>query len=469
MSYIFRLICFFFLVGCIGSCKIAETPTLPPIKEVPETFIKTNDSASIGDIPREKFFTDPKLVELIDIAVENNPNLQIAIQRIEIARAHYQVGRGALYPTLDAITRTRSGDLQPNLLNNTIHGDKNVANRVQQNFVGFQSIWEADLWGKLRSRRKAAFSRFLASEKGRHLVTTALVAEVASLYYELLRFDNELQIIQKNIEFQEIALEMIKIQKIGGKATELAVQQFNAQLLRTQSLLYEKQQQIIEVENRLNLLLGRYPQEIERGESILHQQLPEMLDAGVPFEMLLKRPDVMQAELELLASSADLEAARAEFLPSIVITPYMGLNAGSFSSLLSVPETLVFGFLTGITAPLFNRFWIKSNHQSAVARNKIAFHNYQNALYAAYQEVVNSLNRIENYKQVYELRVQETEVLLDAVSTSNDLFSAGYATYLEVITAQERVLEAELGKTNKRKEVFLSVIDLYRALGGGWR
>ncbi len=423
----------------------------------------------MGDLQWQYFFNDQFLIDLIDIAIQNNLDLLSTAQRIEMARANYEIGRGALLPTVDIRFRGRTGDLSTPLLEDNINGVRNIENQTQDYFLGFQSLWEADLWGKLRNRRKAAYLRFLASEQGRHLVTTSLVAEVGRLYHELLGLDNELETIQKNIEFQEVALELIKIQKIGGRATELAVQQFQAQLLRTQSLGFEKRQRIIEVENQLNLLLGRYPQPITRGESILKQHLPEVIKAGVPSDMLLRRPDVQQAELELHAARADVEAARAEFLPSFTITPYAGVHAGRVTSIFNTPESLIFGFITGTTAPIFLNNRIKSEYNRSIARNMEAYYAYQSSILTGYQEVLTNLNRIENYREVYNLREKETEVLLDAVSTSNDLFSAGYATYLEVITAQGSVLEAELSMTNTRKEIFLSIIDLYRALGGGWK
>jgi NodT family efflux transporter outer membrane factor (OMF) lipoprotein len=453
----------------MSSCRIAEPPQLPPAAKLPASFLGSTDTLSMGDLQWQYFFNDQFLIDLIDIAIQNILDLLSTAQRIEMARANYEIGRGALLPTVDIRFRGRTGDLSTPLLEDNINGVRNIENQTQDYFLGFQSLWEADLWGKLRNRRKAAYLRFLASEQGRHLVTTSLVAEVGRLYYELLGLDNELETIQKNIEFQEVALELIKIQKIGGRATELSVQQFQAQLLRTQSLGFEKRQRIIEVENQLNLLLGRYPQPITRGESILKQHLPEVIKAGVPLDMLLRRPDVQQAELELHAAKADVEAARAEFLPSFTITPYAGVHAGRVTSIFNTPESLIFGFITGITAPIFLNNRIKSEYNRSIARNMEAYYAYQSSILTGYQEVLTNLNRIENYREVYNLREKETEVLLDAVSTSNDLFSAGYATYLEVITAQGSVLEAELSMTNTRKEIFLSIIDLYRALGGGWK
>lgn len=469
-EFLYRLSYFIGFLSLIVGCQVAAPPQLPPVTALPAAFTGSTDTISMGDLIWEDFFNDPYLVELIDIALKNNLDLLTAVQRIEVASANFQISKGALLPLLSGRVSANVGsNINNNVLNNVANQDQNAANVGQNYFLGLESSWEADLWGKLRNRKQAAYLRFLSSEKGKHLLTTSLVAEVARLYYELLGLDNELETIRKNVALQEIALEMIKIQKLGGRATELAVQQFSAQLLRTKSLGFEKQQRIIEAENELNLLLGRFPQPIERGESILVQHLPRVMRVGVPADMLLRRPDIQQAELGLAAAKADVEAARAEFLPSFVITPYAGLNATNLSLIFNTPESVALGFFSGLAAPIFSKNRIRANYNRSVAENTQAFYTYQQAILTGYQEVESGLQRVENLKSVYQLREQEAEVLSNAVSTSNDLFAAGYASYLEVITAQKRLLEAELSMTITRKEIFLSVIDLYRALGGGWR
>ncbi|MDX5422067.1 MAG: TolC family protein [Hymenobacteraceae bacterium] len=469
---IHKFLGFLLLLLLVTGCKVFTPPQpdpLPARAKMPVSFGDSTDSTSLGDISWEQFFNDEHLVDLIDIALQNNPDQLVALQRIEMARANYNIARGAMLPSLDARFRVRSGNIYNNMLSGTIYGDRNTVTQTQNHFLGLQSTWEIDLWGRLKNRKKAAYVRFLATEKGQHLLTTTLVAEVARLYYELLGLDNELEAIEKNVELQETALEIIKIQKIGGRATELAVQQFHAQLLRTQSLGYEKKQRIAEVENQLNLLLGRYPQPIPRGESILLQHLPEVVQAGVPSDLLLRRPDIQQAELNLLAAKADVASARAAFLPSFTITPYAGFHTRSLPSMFNTPESIVMGFLGGITAPIFQQRVIREDFNRSVAANKEAFYTYQKSILTGYQEVLTNLQKVENFKKAYTLREQEAEVLTNAVSTSNDLFMAGYASYLEVITAQGSVLEAELSKANTRKEIFLAIVDLYRSLGGGWQ
>jgi len=467
-SLLYQSVYTILLLVLIASCKITE-PQIPALAPMPTAFEAEGDSVSIGDIAWQDFFSDSVLVALIDTGISRNLDRLSAVQRIEIARANYDIRRGALLPSLDGRYRLRSGNIRNNVLRGTINGDDNVDAQTAQWFVGLQSTWEADLWGKLRSKREASYARFLATEQGVHLLNTSIVAEIARLYYELLGLDYELNAIRRNIALQEVGQEVIQIQKIGGRATELAVQQFQAQLLRTRSLDYERRQRLVEVENQLNLLLGRYPQSIERGDSLAAQQLPEFVDAGVPSDLLRRRPDVQQAELTLVAARADVDAAKAAFLPSLTFTPYMGFQAGTFPSLFTTPESLVVGLLNGITAPIFQQNRLKAEYSQMVAQNLQSFYDYQQAILTGYQEVLTSLQRVENFRQAYELRQQEADVLLAAVSTSNDLFAAGYATYLEVITAQERVLEAELGMINTRKEIFLALTTLYQSLGGGWQ
>lgn len=459
---------FLFLLIFLGSCKIAEPPNLPGLSEMPKTFTEGADTVSVGDIPWNEFFRDSHLVGLIESALDNNLDLLAAIQRVEMAQADFQLRRGALLPSVQGRVTANAGNLNNRMIGNGVP-DRTRQNLNHNYFIGFQSTWEADVWGRLRNMRKAAYLRYLASDKGRQLIRTTLIAEVARLYYELLTLDNELEIVQKNIELQEVALEVIRIQKMGGRATELAVQQFTAQLLGTRALEYEIRQNIIESENNLNLLLGRYPEPIERGVTIVEQPLPRSFRAGVPSDLLLRRPDIREAELNLTAAKADIEAARAAFLPSFIISPYAGLNATSAALLFQTPESIAIGALASMIAPIFNRREIRANYDRTVAQGMESVYAYQQTILEGYQEVVTGLARIDNYENMYELKAQEVEVLQNGVSTANDLFTTGYASYLEVITAQRGVLEAELERANIRMEIFLSVIELYRSLGGGWK
>ena len=462
----------------ISSCRTVSIPPTAPTIKVPTTFASTTDSSSVGDLNWKAFFDDDNLVGLIDSALAHNPDLQLAVQRINVARANYDYTKGALRPSVNAVasagvdrfgkyTMNGVGNFDTNFSDN-ISGAQQIPNPTPDYFLGVRSTWEVDLWGKLRNQRKAAYIRFLASDKGRHLVMTALVAEVARLYYTLLALDSEQDIIQENIQLQQKAVELVQVQKDAGRVTELAVQQFTAQLLNTQGLEVQIRQQIVAVENQLNLLLGRYPQPIARGRLIQEQTLPPQIKAGISAQMLRRRPDIRQAELEMEAAHIDVAIARAQFLPSLTLSPYVGLNSFRAAYLFN-PVSLAAGILGGLSAPVFNRRFLKSNLIVSEAQGKAAFYGYQKVVLTGFSEVMTSLRGLDNYRQVAELQAKEASVLKQSVTISNELFRGGYAAYLEVITAQRSVLEAQLALINTKQAQFHSLIDLYRALGGGWQ
>jgi NodT family efflux transporter outer membrane factor (OMF) lipoprotein len=333
-------------------------------------------------------------------------------------------------------------------------------------FLGFRSSWELDIWGKLKDRKRAAYSRFLASQKGRQWLATQIVSQVAAMYYELLALDNQLKIVQRNISLQQSGLEIVEAQMAGGRATALAVRQFKAQVLQTRGAAINIRRSIAATENALNSLLGRFPIEVPRDSSLMSKVVPDRLQTGIPAEVLLRRPDIQEAELELLASKADISAARKALLPSLSLNPYVGLNAFK-APLVFSPASIVGGIAGSLVGPIINRSALKNGVKIANASQASAFYNYQKNIVQGYNEVMTQLQSIDNLKKSYSLKTMQVETLKEAVATANDLYLAGYASYLEVIVAQGSVLNAELEQTDIKKETFDSVINLYRALGGG--
>ncbi len=469
-----------FSVGILMSCKLAPPVRTPDTEPLPSSFIeKADTTSSSGQLLWKEFFDDPYLLKLIELGIANNLDLKVAIQRIEMAKANVRVAKGALFPTLSmnaAIGQRKFGEYTMDGIGNfdtnfsqSLPEDKRVPEHLPDYYGGLQSNWEIDLWGKLRNQKKAAAARFLATEKGRHLITTGLVAEIARGYYELIALDNELEIIRENSQLQQTAVDLIHAQKAAGRATELAVKQFTAQLLNTKSLEARLRQMIVHNENQINLLLGRFPQPIPRGNPILQQTLPEGIKTGIPSELLTRRPDIAQAELSLQAARFNVDAARAAFLPSLVISSSLGLQSFRPEKFLNAPGAVAYSIFGGLTAPLFNRNIIRSDFQRASAEQTGLFYEYQKLIINGFQETVTGLQRIDNLQTAATFKQQEVNILQGAVSTSNDLYLAGLASYLEVIMAQKNVLEAELELAETRKEQFFSVIDLYRALGGGWQ
>ncbi|KAA2239300.1 efflux transporter outer membrane subunit [Chitinophaga agrisoli] len=471
------------LLSAALGCRLPQPLVTPAGQSLPAAFgtdtaFSDVDTSGIGNQPWQQFFKDPQLRALIDTALHNNYELMTAKEQVKISGAVLLAARRAWLPSLDInasagidkygkYTMNGVGNFDTNLSSN-ISKDQHVPESPTPDlFLGLRSNWELDLWGKLRQRKYAAQARYLASAQGQRLVSTLLVSAVAAHYYELIALDNELAIIQKNITLQETALATVQIQQSAGKATLLASQQFEAQLLDTRSLEFATRQRMLAVETELNYLLGRFPQPVARASALTVDTLAAAWQPGVPASLLINRPDIKQAELELTAAKADVNAARAAFLPSLNITPYAGYNAFK-AGLLLEPASFAYGVLGSITAPLFNQKQLQAQYRINESGGKISFYNYQQKILQAYQEVAVAMGNVYNQRQVLALRSKEVGVLQSAVSTANDLFLGGYASYLEIITAQKSVLEAELALIHTRREVLAGTVRLYQALGGGW-
>jgi len=466
------------LIGGLWSCGNYKAATFKPTAALPDTFKNQHDTLTSANLPVHAFFKDAYLLRLIDSAMTSYPDVLAAYQRIQIAEAQLSFAKSARLPQVDLNLSAgieRYGDYTMNGVGNydtnlspNINNNQRIPTPTTDYFAGFRSTWEVDIWGKLKNQQKASLSRFLATQNGFQWVKTELAAAIATQYYKLLALDIESAIIQKNIKYQENALEIVKVQKMGGRATELAVQQFVAQLAHTQALYHSTAQQITEAENQLKLLTGRFSPTIDRDTSIMSLRVPDQLNTGVPAQMLLNRPDVRQAEYELLAMNADIRSARAAFFPALTLTPYVGYNAFK-AALLFNPGSAVFGVIGGLTAPVLNRKKIKAEYNTKVAEAKIALSNYQKTALTGYKEVMDNLKGMENYANYYKLKTQEVSALRNAVSVADDLYLVGRASYLEVITAQRNVLDAELELAVSKKDIYLSQVNLYRALGGGWK
>ncbi|RFS19753.1 TolC family protein [Chitinophaga silvatica] len=464
----------YILIGCIsliaGGCSIPKHTVMPERVAVPVSA----DTISLNHIAA--IFQDEKLRALIDTALKNNYDLLAASQRVSIAQANLMQAKNAWLPTLNVAltagvdkyadyTLNGVGNFDTNLSPN-ISKDQRIPGPTPEYFAGLRSSWEIDLWGKLKGKRQAAYSRFLSSMEGRRLLTTQIVAGVAGLYYELIALDNEATIIERNIQLQEAALATVRIQKEAGRATELAVQQFNAQLLSTKALAYGVKQEVALLENQLNVILGRFPQPVSRTSFKDLGAIPELTSKGIPVQLLLNRPDIHQAELELSATKADVKAARASFFPALSITPYAGFNAFKAGLLFQSPASIAWGVAGNLVAPVFNQKQLKAQYNITNANAYTAFYNYQQSIINGYQEVATAVNKLENQQQTYLLKSEEVRILQEAISTANILFTTGYANYLEIITAQKSALEAELALVTTKRGTYQGLVSLYRALGG---
>jgi len=471
-----QIIYIVFALLIFSGCKTLNTDLTIPEKKIPSSFSSAStDTTNIAEINWRQYFADTLLVKLIDTALAGNIDLQMALQRIEAARASVKLANGTLLPQVGL--NINGGVRKFGLY--TMDGAGNISTEITPGqivpinlpdmYVGLNASWEIDIWGKLRNQRKSTFANYLSSIEGTNFVISNLVADVGIAYYVLIALDNELEIIRQTIQKQQEALEVIKLQKETGRANELAVQQFQAQLLNSQALEFETMQQILEQENLINFLLGRYPQTVQRSKEVLFQEMPQQFASGIPSQLLSNRPDIREAEFQVQASKFDLKSAKAAFFPNLNITAGLGFQAFNPEFLFASPASLAYSVLGGLVAPLVNMNALKAQFNTARSSQLTAMYNYQKTILKGYVEVVNELSSIENLKQMNLLKKQEGDVLVQSVETSIELYKNAKANYLEVFLAQQHSLHTQLELISVNKRKYIATVNIYKALGGGWR
>lgn len=327
--------------------------------------------------------------------------------------------------------------------------------------------WEVDIWRKLRNERDAAIQRYLATSEGRSFAITHLVSEIAESYYDLLSLDGQLGILERMVEIQEKALDSVRLKKSAGRVTELAVRRFEAEVLKNRSRLFEVRQKIVETENRLNHLAGRYPQSIPRSQDAFLLSQLGLIQAGIPSDLLRNRPDVRQAELALKAAGLEVKAAAARFYPELTVSAALGLESFTLGSPILAKENMMYGAAANLMGPLINRSAIRAAFKGASAHQVAAVYRYQQAVLKAYVEVVNELSQIRNTGQAYELKSKQVEALTSSVALSGQLFDSARADYTEVLLTQREALEARVELVELRQTQLMAAVKAYKALGGG--
>jgi multidrug efflux system outer membrane protein len=457
-----------------ASCAPKRTANVREVK-LPDAYEAAPGQQSLEPIPWSDYFRDPQLVELLTLAVKHNYDLQIALQRIEVARAGVRQATGAWVPQvgLAAGVGVRKFGLY------TMDGAGNAATEIRPGqtvpvhlpdfYLGLQASWEVNLAGRLRHLKESAKARYLATVEGANLVITSLVSDVAVAYYELAAVDRSLEVVQQTLVRQEEALEAMQVQKAAGLTNELAVQQFAGQLADTRALQAKLKQQARTIENQLNLLVGRPPQSIGRAADALTRELEEPAPLGVPSDLLRSRPDIRAAEHRMRAAGWDVKAARAAFYPSIRITSGVGYQAFNPRFLFPTPASIAYSVAGGLVAPLVDRSGIKAQFETASALQVQAMYEYQSTILGGFIDVASSLATVEQIDEIVEHRTDQLNALGETIATADLLFEAGQASYLEVLTAQQNALAAELKLIEALKVQRLSRLLLYKALGGGWR
>lgn len=463
-------------VFLISSCSLPSYLKKTENKTIPDAYNASvaQDTVNTASIKWKDFFKDQNLELLIDEALKNNQELNITLQEINIAQNEVRARKAAYLPFLGigaggGVERTprytRNGAVDEVT---DITPGKKIPTVLPDMTVGLVASWEVDIWKKLRNSKKSAMHRYLSSVEGKNFMVTHLVSEIANSYYELLALDNQLDIVKKNIEIQSNALAIVKQEKEATRVTELAVRKFEAEVFHTRSLQFDIQQQIVETENRINFLVGRFPQPVQRNSQPLIDLVVDTVRSGIPSQLLQNRPDIRQAERQLAANKLDVKSAKAQFYPALNIVAGVGFNAFNPKYLIN-PESILLPIAGSLVAPLINRNAIKAEYYSASARQVQAAYNYERTILNAYIEVVNQLSNVNNLKNSYELKSKQVDALNQSISISTGLFRSARADYMEILMTQRDALQSKFELVETKRQQMNAMVNIYRALGGGWK
>jgi NodT family efflux transporter outer membrane factor (OMF) lipoprotein len=453
----------------VWGCNRQQTAVLPTLS------LPVDSSLQLP--PARVFFPEKSLQALIDTAMRHNPDYLAYQQQLSIAKAQLYAAKRGLLPQLDVYvgagnrrfgeyTMDGVGNFDTNFSPN-IRRDQRMTNPLPDYQLSARASWELDIWGRLNAMRKAAAARYLATEAGIRWQQTQLVSEVAMQYYKLRALFEIQHIVSENARLQEAGLQLVNIKLEAGRSNALAVQQFEAQLARTKALYHQIEMDKINSQALLKLQLGLT--ELNKLDTLPLSQLDfsSRTYTAVPAAVMQQRPDIQAAQYALEAAGADLKAMQAAFFPQLVLTPEFGLqsfNAGKFLD----PASLAWQLVGGITAPVFRQGQLKAGKKQAEAQRLQAFQLYRKTVLQAYTEVFQCLQLANELDKQYNEKQKQVESLQLAVKYATELFAAGFASYLEVVVAQNDVLEAEMERVRVQLERYSNQVALYRATGGGW-
>ncbi len=466
----FNLTGILLLVLIWSGCKVSkDVPTPQNIAPVEFRSSNSTDSTSIGNIALKDFITDTTIQHLIDTALVKNIDLQIALKNIDAAALLFKQSRLNNIPQLNLQVTASSSRPSDNSLNGLSLNQFTGSSRIEDYSTSLDVVWEADIWGKIRSQKAGALANFLQTEEVKKAIQTRLVADVANGYYNLLMMDAQLEIAKQNLKLNDSTLRIIKLQFTAGQVTSLAVQQAEAQQLVAAQLIPNLEQNLTIQENALSVLIGTLPKSISRQNRLENIVLPQELNAGFPSAMLTRRPDIKAAELALKAANARVGVTKASLYPTLNISASGGLNAFKASNWFTVPASL-FGLASGgITQPVFQRRQLKTNYEVAKIDREKSVIQFRQSVLNAVGEVSDELTRVEKLKTQYALAEKRFQTSQLASKNASLLFKSGMASYLEVINAQSNLLQSELQLASIKTQQLNAVVGLYRSLGGGWQ
>lgn len=446
----------------LQSCFVAKNYERPELKteDLYRTEVVQNDTLSMADLSWEELFKDPILQGYIRKGLQNNFDIRVAMQNIIAAEANLKQRKAGYLPSV-------SGNA--NWTHQEISGNSQFGNffdRLDQYQLAANLSWEADIWGKIRSNKRAANAQYLQTIAANQAVKTQVITGIASVYYQLLTLDAQLEIAQQTLTNRTESIETINALKDGGQVTEVAVKQTEAQKLATDLVIEDLKYNITILENTLSILLGETSQQIARS-TFNEQELNPQIKLGIPTNLLSKRPDLIAAEYGLVNAFELVNVSRSNFYPSFTITATGGFQSLELKELIST-NSIFANIVTGLTQPIFNQRQIRTQHEIAKSNQERALIQFEQALKTAGKEVSDALADYQNETNKIEIREQQVDALKKASEYSEELLAYGMANYLEVLTAKDNALNSELSLIDNRFRQFNAIITLYRALGGGW-
>jgi len=462
-----KLLSLVFSAIVLTSCMTREKYVTPKVA-INENLFRTDllpkDSTSMATISWKDFFTDPILQKHIATALENNLDVRVALQNISAAESYLKQSKAAYLPTLSAGPNYTFQTQSLNTQSGQILNQRKYNNSFD---ISANASWEVDIWGKLKSQERAELANYLGTVAAHQTVKSDLVASIASAYFQLLTFDNQKKIINETILLRKKNLETTVALKDAGNLTEVAVQQSEALVFNAESMLISIDVQIALLENTISLLMGEPSHAIERS-TIFAQEMPINLKLGYPANLLANRPDVKAAEYRLMNAFELTNAAKASFYPTLRLTGGGGIAAADLDQLFSV-NSLFANVVAGLAQPILNKRQIRTQYEVSLANKEIAYLNFRRSVLTAGKEVSDALKIYQAQDSFINLKRQELDAYKKSVGYSQELVNYGLANYLEVLNASVNQLNAELNISNAEYSKLDAGIELYRALGGGWR
>lgn len=468
MNYNINKIYLFAIGAVLVSCNVTK-PYKQPDLQLPTQYntVAYSDTANIANMPWREFFTDTTLRSLIEKGIAYNYDLQLAVKRIESAQQQLQQAKTLQLPTLNASVSGQYNRPSKNSLNGSF-SEFTGSSHYEDYILGLNLSWEADIWGKLRSQKKAAMLQYLQTYEAKKTVQTQLIADIADGYYNLLMLDEQLRIAKANLALADSTLKLTALLKEAGDNTQLSVEQTEAQRQTVAVLIPQLEQQVALQENALNELIGHYPQGIARQTSLSDIALSQQLQAGIPAAVVGHRPDVRSTEIDVMIANEKIGVAQANMYPNFNITASGGWESLKTGNWFNIPASL-FGIVTGtIAQPILNHRENKTNLEVAKINREQAVIKFRQSVLGAVTDVSNALVQIDKLGQQEKINALQVHTLDSAIDHANMLYKSGMANYLEVITAQNSSLQSKLDLASVHCQQLVAAVALYKSVGGGW-